>query len=183
VSKASPKEIRKAGAALIPEDRILSGLVTEMNLEENIILGKHRERQFAIAGFALSWQKVAEFARALIAKFGIVVSGQKSSVKSLSGGNQQKVVVSREMSSEPEFILASQPTRGLDVASTEYMRKLLIEARNNGKAVLLISADLDEILQLSDRIAVMYEGRLIGIMSGSEVTKDRVGLLMGGIKE
>ena len=158
ISKASPRAIRRIGAALIPEDRGLTGLVTEMNLEENVILGKLREKQFSGGGISISWAKVTEFARSLIARFGIVAPGTKSAVKSLSGGNQQKVVVSRELSSEPDFILASQPTRGLDVASTEYMRKLLLNARNNRKGVLLVSSDLDEVLQLSDRIGVMYEG-------------------------
>ncbi len=183
ISHASPNRVRKGGAALIPEDRRFMGLVTEMTVAENVILGKQREKQFEGGYFTIAWEKVNNFANALISRFGIVTQGPKSVVKSLSGGNQQKLVVSRELSSEPDFVLACQPTRGLDVASTEYMRKLLIQLRGANKGVLLISADLDEIFQLADTIGVIYEGKLIDVVLSEGLTRDKIGLLMGGIKE
>jgi len=183
ISHASPNLVRRSGAALIPEDRRFMGLVTEMTVAENTILGKQREKQFRSGYFTIAWKKVNNFTNSLIARFGIVTQGPKSVVKSMSGGNQQKLVVSRELSSEPDFILASQPTRGLDVASTEYMRKLLLQLRGANKGVLLISSDLDEIFQLADTIGVMYEGKLIDVVSSEGLTRDKIGLLMGGVKE
>ena len=181
ISQLTPREIRKAGASLIPEDRVKTGLILEMNFEENVILGKHRDREFLSGQIAISWARVRRFAKKLIERFNILVHDTAASVKSLSGGNQQKVVVSRELSSEPVFVLACQPTRGLDVSSTEYMRNLILEMRSKGKGILLISADLDEVMQLSDRIAVMFEGRIMDIIPSEYVTKEKVGLLMGGV--
>ncbi len=181
ISGLTPREIRKVGAALIPEDRTKTGLILDMNLEENILLGKHRDREFLAGSFTISWTKVRNFVRKLVERFSIVAPSTLTSVRSLSGGNQQKVVVSRELSSEPTFVLACQPTRGLDVSSTEYMRNLILEMRSKGKAILLISADLDEVLQLSDRVAVMFEGRIMDIIPSKNVTRERIGLLMGGV--
>jgi ABC-type uncharacterized transport system ATPase subunit len=180
ISNLTPRQIRNAGAALIPEDRTKTGLILEMNLEENVLLGKHREKEF-LNGILISWSKVRNLAKSLVEKFNIVVPTHRSIVKSLSGGNQQKVVVSRELSRDPVFVLACQPTRGLDVASTEYMRNLLLEMRLKGKAILLISADLDEIIQLSDRIAVMYEGKIMDVIPSELVSREKIGLLMGGV--
>src|SRR2546422_7467429 len=157
------------------------GLILEMNLDENVVLGKQRDRQFRGPMTSIAWRKVREFTSDLMKKFEITAKGPESPARSLSGGNQQKVVVSRELSSDPGFILAAQPTRGLDVAATEYIRKLLLDARSAGKALLLISADLDEVLQLSDEIGVMYEGRLIGTGPAEAMGREKIGLLMGGI--
>ncbi len=181
VAGKSSSLIRKQGVGLIPEDRRQMGLILEMNLQENVILGKQRETQFRGSASAIAWGKVRAFTLDLIRKFEIVAHGPEAPAKSLSGGNQQKIVVSRELSGDPDFILAAQPTRGLDVAATEYIRKLLLSVRADGKAVLLISADLDEILQLSDEIGVMYEGRLIGTGPAETMGREKIGLLMGGI--
>jgi simple sugar transport system ATP-binding protein len=181
VGSKSPSVIRKQGVGLIPEDRRQMGLILEMNLQENTILGKQRETKFRGAASSIAWRKVRAFALGLIKKFDIATQGPEAPAKSLSGGNQQKVVISRELSSDPEFILAAQPTRGLDVAATEYIRKLLLDARGAGRAVLLISADLDEVIQLSDEIAVMYEGRLIGTGRAEQMGREKIGLLMGGV--
>jgi simple sugar transport system ATP-binding protein len=159
------------------------GLILDMNVAENTILGKQWDRRFRGSGVAIAWIKVRTFTSGLIKKFEIIVQSTDSAAKSMSGGNQQKVVVSRELSDDPEFILAAQPTRGLDVAASEYIRKLLLTSRASGKGVLLISADLDEVLQLSDTIGVMYEGRLIEVGPAEKMTRERVGLLMGGIRE
>ncbi|TLY16960.1 MAG: ABC transporter ATP-binding protein [Thaumarchaeota archaeon] len=177
----SSSVIRRHGAGLIPEDRRQMGLILEMNVEENVILGKQRDLQFRGPMTSIAWRKVREFTSDLMKKFEITAKGPESPARSLSGGNQQKVVVSRELSSDPDFIVAAQPTRGLDVAATEYIRKLLLDSRGAGKAVLLISAELDEILQLSDQIGVMYEGRLIGAGAAETMSRERIGLLMGGI--
>ena len=181
VGGKSSSVIRKQGVGIIPEDRRQMGLILEMNVQENVILGKQRERQFRGPASAIAWRKVRAFTLDLIRKFDIVAQGPEAPAKSLSGGNQQKIVVSRELSSDPGFILAAQPTRGLDVAATEYIRKLLLDARGVGKALLLISADLDEIIQLSDEIGVMYEGRLIGTGPAEAMGREKIGLLMGGI--
>lgn len=182
ITNLTPKKIRRAGAALIPEDRTKTGLILDMDLNENVLLGKQREPAFRTRFLTLSWKRISEFADKLVRAFEIVVPRGLSKVKSMSGGNQQKVVVSRELSTEPVFILASQPTRGLDVASTEYMRNLLLKMRSKGKAILLISADLDEVLQLSDRVAVMYEGRIIGEFDPKLTPREKVGMMMGGIR-
>jgi simple sugar transport system ATP-binding protein len=182
ISSSSTGEIREHDVGLIPEDRRQSGLVLEMNVAENSILGKEWNPKFRGTGFAIAWVKVRNYTLDLIKKFEIVVQNPSSPAKRLSGGNQQKVVVSRELNDEPDFILAAQPTRGLDVAASEYIRKLLLKSRDSGKGVLLVSADLDEVLQLSDTIGVMYEGRLIGVGPASEMGRQRVGLLMGGVK-
>jgi len=182
ITSATPAQIRKHSVGLIPEDRRRMGLILEMNVVENAILGKHRDARFRGAGMAIGWAKVRSFTEGLIKKFEIVVQGPESPAKSMSGGNQQKMVVSRELSDDPDFILAAQPTRGLDVAATEYIRELLLRSRDSGKAVLLISADLDEVLQLSDTVGVMYEGRLIEVGPAEQMSRQRVGLLMGGVK-
>jgi ABC-type uncharacterized transport system ATPase subunit len=183
ITSASPGQIRRQRVGLIPEDRRIMGLVLDMNVAENTILGKQWDRRFRGRGLAIGWSKVRDFTQTLIRAFEIVVHGPDSPARSMSGGNQQKVVVSRELSDDPEFILAAQPTRGLDVSASEYIRKLLLRSRDSGKAVLLISADLDEVTQLSDTIGVMYEGRLIDVAPSDQMTRQRIGLLMGGVKE
>ncbi len=183
LSRSTPYERRKKGAALIPEDRKVMGLVGEMSLAENVILGRQREGEFRGYLFTIAWEKVKKFASGLMERFEIVAQGTDAPVRSLSGGNQQKVIISREVSHDPLFILASQPTRGLDVAATEYMRKLLLTLRDAGKGIMLFSADLDEIFQLSDTIAVMYEGRIIDILPVESASREKIGLLMGGVKE
>lgn len=174
-------EVRRYGVALIPEDRRSMGLIIDMNVAENTILGRHREDEF-VSSFRISWDKVFGFANQLIKRFEIIAHSPRSLIRGLSGGNQQKVVVGRELSWDPNFILASQPTRGLDVAATEYIRNILIAKRDEGKAILLISADLDEILQLSDTVGVMYEGRLIDVGPIERMTRERIGMLMGGVR-
>jgi simple sugar transport system ATP-binding protein len=183
VGSATTGQIRRQGVGLIPEDRRVMGLVLDMNVSENTILGKQWDRKFRGRGIAIAWLKVKAYTSDLIKKFEILVQSPESPAKSMSGGNQQKVVVSREIADDPEFILAAQPTRGLDVAASEYIRRLLLKTRDSGKGVLLISADLDEVLQLSDEIGVMYEGRLIEVGPSEKMGRHKVGMLMGGVKE
>ena len=177
-----PRELYDLGVAHIPEDRIHMGLVTEMTVAENSILGLHWRKNFRGPLGLIKWDKVKEHAAKLVKDFEVVVPSIDAPAKSLSGGNQQKLIVAREVSKEPEFILASQPTRGVDVASTEYIRNYLIKLRNENKAVLLVSADLDEVLQLSDRMAIIYEGQFVVIVKPEEVTEEQIGLMMGGIR-
>ncbi|MDK2782642.1 MAG: ral nucleoside transport system ATP-binding protein [Thermococcaceae archaeon] len=177
-----PRELYDLGVAHIPEDRIHMGLVIEMSVAENSILGLHWRKAFRGPLGLIRWDKVKEHAAKLVRDFEVSVPSIEAPAKSLSGGNQQKLIVAREVSKEPEFIIASQPTRGVDVASTEYIRNYLIKLRNENKAVLLVSADLDEVLQLSDRMAIIYEGKFVGIVKPEEVTEEQIGLMMGGIK-
>ncbi|AHL22400.1 ABC transporter ATP-binding protein [Thermococcus nautili] len=181
ITGKKPRELYDMGMAHIPEDRTHMGLILEMSVMENSILGMHWRKEFS-RGFLLDWDKVEEHAKRLIEEFEVSAPGTKAPVKSLSGGNQQKLIVAREVSKKPEFIIAAQPTRGVDVASTEYIRNYLVKLRNEDKAVLLVSADLDEVLQLSDRMAIMYEGQFMGIVRPDEVTEEQIGLMMGGVK-
>ncbi|WP_297549095.1 ABC transporter ATP-binding protein [Thermococcus sp.] len=181
ITGKKPRELYDMGMAHIPEDRTHMGLILEMTVTENSILGMHWRKEFS-KGFLLDWNRAEEHAKRLIEEFEVSAPGTKAPVKSLSGGNQQKLIVAREVSKKPEFIIAAQPTRGVDVASTEYIRNYLVKLRNEDKAVLLVSADLDEVLQLSDRMAIMYEGQFMGIVKPDEVTEEQIGLMMGGVK-
>ncbi len=165
----------------IPEDRALRGLVMDFSLAENSILGAVDKPQFSSKpGGLLSIRRVRDFARKIVEKFGIVTPSIDTQAKNLSGGNQQKLIVGRELSSNPELLIAHQPSRGLDVGSTEYIQSLLVEARNSGRGVLLVSADFDEVLDLSDRILVMYEGKIIGELNrGTGI--EELGRLLGGV--
>ncbi len=176
-----PIEFYKLRSSHIPGDRDRYGLVLEFTVAENSVLNRQWEPIFT-KGFRLDWSKVKKYAREVIRRFNVIAPGVDSPARSLSGGNRQRLVVGRELSKDPQLIIAVHPTRGLDVASTMYIREILAKMRDRGKAVLLVSADLDEILQLSDRIAVMYEGKFMGIKKAEETTRREIGLLMGGVR-
>ncbi|MGB9784285.1 MAG: ABC transporter ATP-binding protein [Fervidicoccaceae archaeon] len=182
VTNSSPSHLYQMGMAHIPEDRQRIGLVLDMNVWENSILGIHKKKEFLRPMFVFNIRKILEHTDQLIRQYDIVVSRVSSPVRSLSGGNQQKVIVGREISKSPDLIVASQPTRGLDVGATEYIRKLLLELKKQGKAVILMSSDLDEIMGLSDRIAVMYEGEFMGVSETSSLTERQIGMMMGGYR-
>jgi ABC-type uncharacterized transport system ATPase subunit len=156
----SPRRIRQAGVAHIPEDRMEDGAAGEASVQENVIVDRYFLTGFS-QGIVLLWKAISQHTRGLIERFRITASSPRAPVDSLSGGNIQKVVVARELSSDPEVVIASQPTRGIDVGSEEMVHNLLAEARDRGKAVFLASADLDEILKLSNRILVIYNGELV----------------------
>ncbi len=181
VTNASPSELYRMGLAHIPEDRQKLGLVLQMTVAENSILGLHRSPMVS-RGLMLSMQAVRSHAERLVKEYSIVVHSIDAPVKSLSGGNQQKLVVARELSKNPVLIIAAHPTRGLDVAATEYIRNLLVRLRSQGRAVLLVTADLDELLQLSDRLAIMYEGEFMGTAKPEELSIEEIGLMMGGVR-
>ncbi|AMQ19494.1 ABC transporter ATP-binding protein [Thermococcus peptonophilus] len=182
VTGKTPKELYDLGMAHIPEDRTHMGLVLDMTVTENSILGLHWRKKFQRFRGVIHWGRARKHAKKLIEKFDILAPGTEAPAKALSGGNQQKLIVAREVSKEPILIIASQPTRGVDVASTEYIRNYLIKLRTEGKAVLLVSADLDEVLQLSDRMGIMYEGEFMGVVKPEEVTIEEIGMMMGGIR-
>ena len=173
------REERRVGLAHIPEDRRGSGLVLTDSIEGNLILGRDRWPQFSWNGFVLLLRNIVNWARRLIKEFDVRTSSVEAPARSLSGGNQQKVIIAREFSANPMALIASQPTRGVDIGAIEFIHRRIIEQRDAGKAVLLISAELDEIRSLSDRIAVMYEGNIVDIVS-PDATEEELGILMTG---
>jgi ABC-type uncharacterized transport system ATPase subunit len=181
ITNCLPGEITEQQIAYIPEERMKDGMIQEFSVAENMILRDHDKEPFSRRGF-LILRIIAEFADKLIKSFQVKTPSRDTPAKSLSGGNIQKVVVARELSRKPRVLVAAQPTRGVDIGATEYVHALLLEQRQQGTAILLISEDLDEILALSDRIAVIYEGRIMGVVDGEEATPEQLGLLMAGVK-
>jgi simple sugar transport system ATP-binding protein len=173
---------RDRGIGHIPEDRHRYGLLLPFSLAENLVLGRHHRSPF-VRGSVVDSAKVRSYARESIASFDIRTPSELTPANALSGGNQQKVIVAREMRFDPILLVASQPTRGVDVGATEFIYQQLVAARSRGKAVLLVSADLDEILSLSDRIGVIFKGRIIREFRQEEATKEQVGLFMTGEKQ
>lgn len=182
ITRASPHERIRLGLSHVPEDRQKRGLILDFSVMENLILGSHDMPPFKKGKVRLDFEEASNYATNLIEDFSIKTPDKDTSVRHLSGGTQQRVVVAREFSRKPKLIIVSQPTRGLDCGATEYVRKKLIDMRDQGCAVLLISADLDEILELSDRIAVIYEGKIVAIKDPKKTNEQELGLLMAGGK-
>ena len=182
VTGAKPHELYAMGLGHIPEDRHKRGIILDFTVVENSILGLQRLPPFMNKWGVLQEKVVRDWAKKVVDRFEIDTPGIDALASSLSGGNQQKLIVGREIMKDPKVVVAAQPTRGLDVAATEYIRKTLLAMRDEGRAVLLVSADLDEVLMLSDRVGVMYEGQLMGIVRPEEVTIEEIGLMMGGVK-
>jgi simple sugar transport system ATP-binding protein len=178
VTHDSPAQIAASGVGRIPEDRH-DGVVGELTVAENLAL---ENLQDFITNGMLDQRRIRENAERLIAEYQIKAT-PTTRIRTLSGGNMQKVILARALSRKPHVVIASQPTRGLDVGATEYVRSKLLEQRDRGAAVLLISEDLDEVLALSDRIAVIYEGRIVGVINASEADVENLGLMMSGAKE
>ncbi len=179
ITVMNAREERLAGLAHIPEDRRGSGLVLADSIEDNTILGRQRWPQFSWNGLVLLLRSIANWAKKLVTEFDVRTTSIKAPVRSLSGGNQQKVIIAREFAADPLALIASQPTRGVDIGAIEFIHRRIIEQRDAGKAVLLISAELDEIRSLSDRIAVMYEGKIVDVVT-PEATEEQLGILMTG---
>ena len=169
------------GMAHIPEDRHKHGLVLDYNVAENLILQDYHTNKFQTKGF-LKFKEIYANADELIERYDIRSGGARSIARSMSGGNQQKAIVARELETHPDVLIAVQPTRGLDVGAIEYIHKILIEQRDKGKAVLLVSLELSEVMSVSDRILVIYEGELVGQADPSIVTQQELGLFMSGSK-
>jgi ABC-type uncharacterized transport system ATPase subunit len=170
------------GLAYIPEERMKDGMIQNFSVAENMILRDHDKEPFSRHGL-LFLRVIAEYADRLIKAFQVKTPSRETSAKSLSGGNIQKVVLARELSRQPHVLIAAQPTRGVDIGATEYVHAQLLEQRERGTAILLISEDLDEVMALSDRIAVIYEGQIMGIVAGKDATPEQLGLLMAGVRE
>ncbi|MCR5252402.1 MAG: ABC transporter ATP-binding protein [Treponema sp.] len=182
MSKKSIREKSKAGMSHVPEDRHKHGLVLDYTLEQNMVLQRYWEPEFQNHQF-IKTKEVTAYSQDLIDKFD-VRSGQgcKTPARAMSGGNQQKAVIARELSHEHKLLIAVQPTRGLDVGAIEFLHKAIIADRDAGKAVLLVSYELEEVLNLSDRILVMYEGEIVGELNPKETTPEELGLYMAGAK-
>ncbi|MDD3290262.1 MAG: ABC transporter ATP-binding protein [Eubacteriales bacterium] len=179
ITGASPRTVIEAGTGHIPQDRQKRGLILQSSLTENLILGYHYQPPFAKNG-KMDQMKIAEHGKELIQEFDIRTPNQDVSAGSLSGGNQQKVIIAREFYKDPPLLIAAQPTRGLDVGAIEFVHMRLLEQRDNNKAVLLVSLELDEIMNLADRIAVIYHGQIVGILDAAQATERQLGLMMAG---
>ena len=182
VSTLSIRERISTGMAHIPEDRHKHGLILDYSVQENLVLKNYYLEPFSHKGL-LNWDYIYDHAERVIKDFDVRAGeGAEASARSLSGGNQQKAIVGREFDGNPDLLIAVQPTRGLDVGAIEYIHKRLLEQRDQGKAVLLVSLELDEILDLSDRIAVIFNGELVGLVNAAETDENEIGLMMAGGK-
>lgn len=170
-----------SGWARIPEDRMGDGIILNLSLQENLLLEVHSRPEFR-SGFFLNFKRAKGYTQDLIKKYDIRPPFGDMPAHNLSGGNLQKLILARELSLQPQMIIAAQPTRGLDVKAVSYIQRLLLEEKEKGAGVLLISEDLDEIMDLSDRIAVIYEGEILKIIPRPEASRSRIGLLMAGIR-
>ena len=183
INKHNPILVYSKGVSYIPGDRDRFGIILQFNVKENTLLSRQWEREFLGKLSSIKWSLVSELAKMIVERFKIVAPSINTLAKSLSGGNRQRLLVGRELTKKSKIIIAVHPTRGLDIASTEYIQSLLLQAKKEGRSVFLVSADLDEVLKLSDRIAVMYEGKFLAVKPKAEYTLEEIGLLMGGIKK
>lgn len=179
VTNYSSRKITELSVGHVPEDRHRDGLVLDMTLAENMALQTYYKEPLSKNG-VLNYPKINEYARHLMEEFDVRGAGELVPARGFSGGNQQKAIIAREVDRNPDLLIVSQPTRGLDVGAIEYIRKRLIQERDNGKAVLVVSFELDEILDVSDRIAVIHDGKIQGIVLPEETNKQELGILMAG---
>jgi ABC-type uncharacterized transport system ATPase subunit len=179
ITNEPPRKIREAGIAHIPEDRLARGVSPTLSIQDNVLVNVYHQPPYSRRGW-LAAQAGRERADALIDRFAVAAPHRRLPVSALSGGNVQKLVVARELGSEPRVVVAAQPTRGVDIGAMQFIHDLLLDFRHRGAAILLISADLDEIFALSDTIAVMYEGEVVGSMDAGAATRSSLGLLMSG---
>ena len=170
----------EAGMARVPEDRMTTGLLLELSVEDNLILENHKK---FLSGKLLNYKAIGEYCDRVISEFGVKTPSRRLQAQALSGGNLQKLILARGISSAPSLMVAAQPTRGLDVGAIEYIHSRIRDVRDSGAAVLLMSEDLDEVFALSDRIAVIYSGSFMGIVTSQEAKRDQIGLWMSGVKD
>ncbi len=182
ITGANPIHIKHKGVAYIPEERMIDGVVKEFTVAENLVLHDHGHAQYTIGSVFMDFRKIANATMQAIKEYEIKTPSHTTPIKSLSGGNIQKLVLARELSQNPRVLIAAQPTRGVDIGATEYIHERLLEEREKGTAILLISEDLDEIRALSDRIMVMYEGEVVGIVDNASTTVEQIGLMMTGTR-
>jgi ABC-type uncharacterized transport system ATPase subunit len=179
LTRAGAKATLRAGLGHIPADRHRMGVVLELSVADNLVISDYDRPPFA-RGILRIFRAVWENALRVIKGFDIRAESPAQPLGSLSGGNQQKVVVARELEGHPIVLIASQPTRGVDVGSIEFIHRQLVDRRDAGLGVLLVSSELDEVLSLADRVAVMYRGRIVGVVEGDQMDRDRIGLMMAG---
>ncbi|WP_449619438.1 ABC transporter ATP-binding protein [Robertmurraya sp. Marseille-Q9965] len=178
----STRKITETGVGHIPEDRHKHGLVLDYTIGENMVLQTYYQKPYSNSG-VLNYNKIYEKAKSLIEEYDVRTPSEFTPARALSGGNQQKGIIAREVDRSPSLLIASQPTRGLDVGAIEFIHSKLVEERDKGRAVLLVSFELDEVMNLSDRIAVIYEGKIVAIVDPKETTEQELGLLMAGGKK
>jgi simple sugar transport system ATP-binding protein len=176
-----PREARQLGIAHVPEDRLRMGVVSSFSAEDNAILGYHANPEFSRGGL-LDRKSIRVHCEAKMASFDVRPPNPRLRITAFSGGNQQKVVLAREIDCNPSVLLVGQPTRGVDIGAIEFIHKRLVELRDAGKAILVVSVELDEIMGLADRILVMAGGEIVGEMSGAEASEEKLGLLMAGVR-
>ena len=179
ITNLSPREVQKAGMGHIPDDRFAEGLVPDFDIQSNLVLGAQRDPAFSRLGF-LRFGAIRQFARDAMEAFAIQAPSAQTACRTLSGGNAQKVIVAREFAQSTKAILANQPSRGLDIGVIEYMHNRLTEKRNQNYAILIASEELDELRALSDRIVVIFKGRIVGEFAHDAVDLESIGLLMAG---
>ncbi len=182
ISSLSVRQRRDAGIACVPEDRYVRGVALRATLEDNLIVENYNRKPIS-RGQILDLNAISDYSQEMIRKFDVRTPGAMVPAFTLSGGNLQKVVLAREISAEPKLLVVAQPTRGLDVGSIEFVHRRIIEARDRGAAVLLVSAELEEVMSLSDRIAVVYEGHIVGTIDAELATEEQLGLWMAGITD
>jgi ABC-type uncharacterized transport system ATPase subunit len=182
VTHASPDQHITSGQSYIPEERMREGAIKEFNVSDNFVLEDHARPPFA-RGIFLNFKAIQDRAQATVDAYSVKTPNLQTPLKNLSGGNIQKLILGRELSRNPKVLIAAQPTRGVDIGASEYIHLRLLEQRQAGLATLLISEDLDEIRALSDRIAVIYEGKIVGLVANEDVTLEQLGLMMAGVHE
>ena len=184
VTGETPRTVRENGLSYIPEDRLAMGMDAKASIAENLLLGRQRTREFSLFGIHLKKRKISRHAREMIKTYDIRTSGEDEPAGALSGGNMQKVIIAREFEFEAPVLLVCQPTRGVDIGAAEFIHEQIIQKRNEGCAVLLISADLDELFRLSDRMITLYDGRITGEFKAGTIDKQAIGYFMtGGYQE
>ncbi|MEG1966863.1 MAG: ABC transporter ATP-binding protein [Clostridia bacterium] len=183
ITGMDPREIRRRGVSYVPEDRVSTGMDVKASIAENLLLGKQRTRDFSDFGIHLRHGRVKKYAAELAERFDIRMSGVEEPAGSLSGGNMQKVVIAREFSFGTPVLVISQPTRGVDIGAIEFIHERIIQKRNEGCAILLLSADLDELFRLSDTLLTIFEGRITGRFDAGTIDKQDIGFYMTGGKQ
>jgi simple sugar transport system ATP-binding protein len=175
-----PAGLRSSGIGIVPEDRYAQGLCKDMTISDNLIAGYHNNEKLCRKGLLLK-KEIENVSDRLIEKYDIRIAERNGNVSQLSGGNAQKIIVAREFDSNPKMLIVSQPTRGVDIGSIEFIHKKILDLRNENKAILLVSSELSEIMNLSDRIIVMYKGRIVGEVQGKNAESEKIGLMMAGL--
>lgn len=176
----NPQEVRDVGVAFVPEERMRDGAIGDFSVSDNLVLLNHTDARFSSKGF-LRFKAIREHCSKLVKDYQVKTPDIDTPTKNLSGGNIQKVIIARELESNPRVLVAAQPTRGVDIGAAEYIHGRLIAQRNSGTAILVISEDLDEVMQLSDRIAVICEGKIMGVVDRDTASREQIGLLMAGV--